>query len=73
MAFTSAQLAALEAAIATGALSVGHGDKKVTHHSLAEMLALRDRMIRELSLSTRPRRTYGSYDRDTSGAAETDE
>jgi hypothetical protein len=35
--FTQAQLTALETAYASASLSVGHGDKRVTYRSLAEM------------------------------------
>ena len=55
MAWTQAQLDDLEAAIATGVLSVGHGDKRVTYRSQAEMLRLRVVMRQVLGLSTPPK------------------
>lgn len=51
MAFTSDQLTALDSAIAQGALSVQFADRRVTYHSLAEMMRLRDLMRSELGLS----------------------
>lgn len=48
MAWTQAQLDALEAAIAEGTLSVQYGDKKVTYRSMDEMLRVRDLMRKEL-------------------------
>lgn len=48
MAWTSAQLEALESAIAQGTLTVEYADKKVTYRSLEDMLRLRDLMRREL-------------------------
>jgi len=51
MAFTSDQLTALETAIAQGALSVQYNDRRVTYHSLDEMLRLRNQMRSELGLN----------------------
>lgn len=48
MAWTNAQLTALETAISNGSLSVEYGDKKVVYRSLEEMLKLREIMKREL-------------------------
>ncbi len=50
MAFTQAQLDALESAIAQGALEVQYSDKRVRYRSLDEMLRLRDAMRRDLGL-----------------------
>lgn len=44
MAFTQAQLDALEAAIAGGELTVEYQDKRVTYRSLREMLEIRNMM-----------------------------
>jgi hypothetical protein len=46
MAFTQAQLDALDEAIATGSLEVRYGDKTVKYRALDEMLRIRD-AIRE--------------------------
>jgi hypothetical protein len=54
MAWTTEQLAALEDAIAQGALRVRYADKEVEYRSLAEMMQLRDNM--QTALSLRPRR-----------------
>ena len=52
MAFTQNQLTILEAAIAQGALSVQYADRRITYHSLTEMIRLRDTMRSELGVST---------------------
>lgn len=49
MAYTAAQLSALQAAIASGALRVSYSDKDVTYRSLAEMLALERAMEAEIT------------------------
>lgn len=57
MAYTQAQLASLEAAIAEGAVRVKYEDRDVTYRSIEEMEALRLRMKRELGLiASGPRR-----------------
>lgn len=48
MAWSSAQLKALEDAIANGSLMVQYGDKRVQYRSLDEMLKLREIMKREI-------------------------
>lgn len=50
--FTSDQLAALEAAIAQGALVVEYADKRVEYRSLNEMLKIRDLMRESLCPDT---------------------
>lgn len=52
MAFSESQLTALESAIAQGALSVQYADRRITYHSLAEMIRLRDTMRSELGIAT---------------------
>lgn len=47
MAFTNAQILALEEAIASGALTVRYGDRSVTYQSVSEMWELLDKMRRE--------------------------
>jgi hypothetical protein len=49
MAYTQSQLDTLEAAIASGVLTVHYGDRTVTYHSLAEMRALRGEMKKEIA------------------------
>ena len=51
MAFAQAQLDALEEAIAEGADEVRYGDRAVRYKSMKDMLALRDKMRRDLSLA----------------------
>jgi hypothetical protein len=52
MAFTQAQLDALEAAITGGELKVKYGDKEVTYRTLDEMIRIRDMMRRDLGLAS---------------------
>ena len=52
MAWTQTELDALNASIATGALTGSHNGKTVTYRSLADMLRLRDRMQEELANGT---------------------
>lgn len=61
MAWTSADLVALEAAIATGATSVKFADRQVNYRSLAEMLKLRDLMISALASPKRKRFSTTTY------------
>lgn len=49
-AYTTEMLTTLQEAIATGALTVKYGDKLVTYRSLAEMIAIEDKMKKELGL-----------------------
>ena len=58
MSFTSAQLTALEDAIAQGVLTVKYIDKTITYRSLKEMLALREIIRKDLGLTiSQPSRT----------------
>jgi hypothetical protein len=57
--FTKGQLDALTASIAQGVLMFDHLGRRTTFRSIKDMLALRDRMMRELdsadpNLPTRP-------------------
>lgn len=65
MAYTQTQLDALKDAIARGARSVSHDGKTISFHSLDEMLALAERMERELqgSISRRPMVHYAKFSR----------
>ncbi|PJK29946.1 phage head-tail joining protein [Minwuia thermotolerans] len=51
-----ARLAALETAIATGALRVTHDGRTVEYRSLAEMEAVAARLKRQIGTTTRHRR-----------------
>jgi len=51
MAFTQIQLDALESALAQGVLSVQYNDRRVTYHSLNEMIKLRNTMRAELGVA----------------------
>lgn len=46
--FTEAQIDSITQAIAQGATTVEYDGKRVSYASIAEMLKLRDRMIREV-------------------------
>lgn len=59
--FTSAQLEALEKAIAEGAQRVKYQDKEVEYRSLEEMMAIRDAMRRDLGIVCNSRRTVGVF------------
>jgi hypothetical protein len=48
MAFTAAQLAAIEEAIASGVLEVKYSDRTVKYNSLGDLMDLRNQMIEEL-------------------------
>ncbi len=52
MAYTQAQLDALESAIAKGVTSVRYGERMITYRSLEEMNRLRDNMRAELGVSS---------------------
>jgi hypothetical protein len=55
MAFTQAQITALEQAIATGATRVRYADRDVTYRSLAEMRDLLAEMKEQVNGTTRTR------------------
>lgn len=61
MAFTSTQLAALEAAYAEGVLSVRYADKTITYRSRAEMRQIMDEMRRQLASPKRKPFTLAAY------------
>lgn len=61
MAFTQAQLDKLEEAIATGALEVEYGDKRVRYRSMAEMLQARELMARALGKRKKSDRRYAEF------------
>ena len=58
MAYTVEQLAAIEAALASGQRVVQYNNRRIEYHSLTEMQALRDKIAASLatSSSARPRR-----------------
>jgi hypothetical protein len=69
MAFTVAQLNALEAAIGTGELTVSFEGRTVTYRSMSELMKARDTVRAELQASgalaadTTPRRSYARFDK----------
>ena len=67
MAFTQAQLDALETAIASGTLEVRYGDKTVRYQSTSDMIKARD-LIRDQLNSTsatqKTRATFASFVKD---------
>lgn len=65
MAFSQAQLDALEAAIATGTLEVRTGDKSVRYQSTADMIRARDLMRDQLTAAApQERNSISSFSRD---------
>lgn len=62
--FTQAQLDELTAQIAKAEIAIKHGDKAVNLATLAEQIALRDRMIRALNTTAqRPARHLAKFSR----------
>jgi hypothetical protein len=63
MAYTAAQLTALESAIASGALTVRYADKMVTYRSLDEMLSLQRVMTADITppATATTACTYGAF------------
>ena len=53
--WTTKDLEALEAAIAKGVQRVKYTDKEIEYRSLSDMLALRDRMKKELGFKVKPK------------------
>jgi hypothetical protein len=54
MAFTTTQLAAVETAIATGALRVEFDGRVIIYQKMADLLSLRDQMKAELGVEVPP-------------------
>lgn len=52
MAWTQAQLDALDSAIAEGALTVKYQDKSITYRSLDEMMRVRNMMAESMNVSS---------------------
>lgn len=61
MAFTSAQLAALETAAASGQLRVRFGDREITYQSLADLLSAIEVARRDLATSATSSGTTRRY------------
>lgn len=69
MAFTTAQLTALEEAIASGELTVSYEGKTVTYRSMADLQKAYDMVKSALEAAgtiteAAPRRSYAAYSRD---------
>ena len=68
MSFTTAQLAAIEAAIGTGELKVVYDGKEVQYRSMDDLLKARDRIRADLqatgALAATPRTSYASRSRN---------
>lgn len=64
MAWTTSDLEALEAAIATGSKSVRYHDKHVEYRDLSEMLKIRDLMRESLGVTSgRTKRIFAEFDK----------
>lgn len=62
MAYTQAQIDALKAAMASGVLTVRHGDTSTTFRSISEMQKVLAQMEADVAGTTsRPRRTVSSF------------
>lgn len=60
MAYSQADLAAIQSAIARGELSVEFSDRKVVYRSIDELLKAEERIANALSTSTRSKQSFGS-------------
>lgn len=67
MAWTQDDLTALEAAIATGALTVQYTDKKIEYRSLKDMLQIRDMIRGNLGLVNKTTRIYMKHSKGLKG------
>jgi len=67
MAFTRDDVAKLDAAIASGRLSVRHGDRQIQYQSVTAMLEARKQMLAEIELAEgkRKRRTFRVFQSGT--------
>lgn len=63
MAYTQTQLEAIEAAIASGELTVSYDGKHVSYRSIDELLRARDTIQAQLQPTSRVRYTYAQYSR----------
>lgn len=63
MAFTEADLAAINAAIVKGEKSVAFADRSVTYRDMDELLRARAEIIADLAGETDRPRQYGLYSR----------
>jgi hypothetical protein len=61
MAFTSTDLDAVNAAIASGELTVKHNGREVTYRSMDDLLKARQTIQAELAAAQASARTGGSY------------
>lgn len=61
MAYTQAQIDALKVAMASGVLTVRHGDTSTTFRSISEMQKVLAQMEADLAGTTRPRRTVAAF------------
>lgn len=63
MAFTQTQLDAIDAALASGELSVTYDGRSVVYRSVDELLKVRAIVVRSLT-PTLDRRSYAEFNRD---------
>jgi hypothetical protein len=63
MAFTSSDLDAINAAIATGELTVEYNGRRVTYRSMADLLQAKRVIEAELQLQPRPRTSLAYRDK----------
>lgn len=72
MAFTQAQLDAIEEAIASGATSVSYEGKTVSYQSLDQMLRIRAIIRSALGLSTQSATVLAQHSRGFAGSGESE-
>lgn len=70
MAYTTADLDALDKAIASGALSLELAGRKITYRSVDDLLKARDHVAGEIARATAPRRGSSYRFRFTTGRGE---
>lgn len=63
MAWSQSQIDAIKAAIASGVLTVRHGETLTTYRSVAEMMRVLAAMQAEVDAASRPRRTVAQFDK----------
>lgn len=61
MAWTSADLTAIESAISKGAMKVKYGDKELTYRTLDEMLRVRDKIRKDLELTNSTQKIFPKF------------
>ncbi len=64
MAYTSAQLATVRAAIASGVQSGRTADKQITWRSLDELIRIEEKISASVNSDSTPRTSYATFSKD---------